>query len=287
MKKRLTSALSAVLCVSCLTASMTAYAGEWTTRKDTHVKFVYNADEDRYVEMKVEENCPVLVSDAFTFHPAYGNYLHDVKFHDEEYNKYLHVVAAVVCDEAGVPVEYFLDGPWGGTLSVSDSKLLMDEDLVVGDVVEMHGIVIADIYPAIIDIPASLYMYKEDPEGYGEAPTLKYLGKGTEVFGDDFKYVVCEMSAGPYGAMNSLENRRSWYEQMNWAIDIDYGDANADGKVNIMDVINVNRNLMIGAPLTAYGTLAADVDKNGEVDAVDSLNMLKSIVGLVDLSELG
>ena len=282
MKKILTSTLSAILCVSCLTASMTAYAGEWTTEKDIYVMNWHTENEK---EVEVER--PVFISDAFTFYPAYSGRGHSVKFNDEAYDKSTHVVAAVVCDEAGVPVRYFLDGSCGGTLAVSESKLLMDEDLVVGDVVEMRGIVTADIDPPIIDISASIQEYKEFPESYGEAPTLKYLGKGTELFGDDFKYVVCEMSAGPYGAMNSLENRRSWYEQMNWAIDIDYGDANADGKVNIMDVINVNRNLMIGAPLTAYGTLAADVDKNGEVDAVDSLNMLKSIVGLVDLSELG
>ncbi len=62
-----------------------------------------------------------------------------------------------------------------------------------------------------------------------------------------------------------------------------YGDADCDGDVDIMDVILLNRNLMIGAEMTEQGLLNADVDTSGEADAVDSLNILKAVVKLVTL----
>ncbi|MDE5563895.1 MAG: carbohydrate-binding protein, partial [Oscillospiraceae bacterium] len=62
-----------------------------------------------------------------------------------------------------------------------------------------------------------------------------------------------------------------------------YGDTNVDGKVDIMDVILLNRNLMIGAEISEQGILNADVDDSGNVDAVDSLNILKAVVQLITL----
>ena len=62
-----------------------------------------------------------------------------------------------------------------------------------------------------------------------------------------------------------------------------YGDVNCDGGVNVMDVILLNRNLMIGAEITAQGLRNADVDINGRADAADSLNILKAVVKLITL----
>lgn len=64
------------------------------------------------------------------------------------------------------------------------------------------------------------------------------------------------------------------------------GDVDGNGTVNIMDVILLNRNLMIGADITAQGMTAADVTKDGTVDAVDSLKILRYIVGLDELTEV-
>ena len=59
------------------------------------------------------------------------------------------------------------------------------------------------------------------------------------------------------------------------------GDVNCDGKISIIDVITLNKNLMVGEKLTAQGKINADVDENGDVDEVDSLNILKYVVEIV------
>lgn len=64
---------------------------------------------------------------------------------------------------------------------------------------------------------------------------------------------------------------------------INYGDVNCDGEVDLVDVIMLNKNLMIGEKITDKGKKNADVDNNGDADEVDSLNILKSIIHLVEL----
>lgn len=65
-----------------------------------------------------------------------------------------------------------------------------------------------------------------------------------------------------------------------------YGDTDCDGDVDIMDVILLNRNLMIGAEISDQGLLNVDVDNSGKIDAVDSLNILKAVVQLITLPVL-
>ncbi len=60
-----------------------------------------------------------------------------------------------------------------------------------------------------------------------------------------------------------------------------YGDVNEDGKVNVLDVIILNKNLLGGGELTKQGALNADVDRDSSPSVADSLNILKFIVGLV------
>lgn len=64
-----------------------------------------------------------------------------------------------------------------------------------------------------------------------------------------------------------------------------YGDANEDGLLNIMDVIAVNKSIMVGEELTPQGKLNADVDGSDPTkpDAKDSLNILKAVVKLIEL----
>ena len=61
--------------------------------------------------------------------------------------------------------------------------------------------------------------------------------------------------------------------------DFVYGDANSDGIVDIMDVIRVNKFLLGTTDLDAKQRKAADVDNDGDVNATDSLNILKYVVG--------
>lgn len=54
------------------------------------------------------------------------------------------------------------------------------------------------------------------------------------------------------------------------------GDANADGKVQIADVVTLNKYLVGAGKLTARGAKNADMDDNGRLDAVDAV-LLKRI----------
>ncbi|MDE5564239.1 MAG: hypothetical protein K2I93_03715 [Oscillospiraceae bacterium] len=57
------------------------------------------------------------------------------------------------------------------------------------------------------------------------------------------------------------------------------GDVDHNGKVNVVDVILVNRYLMIGVEIDEA---AADVVQDGEINSVDSLTLLKYVVQLVE-----
>ena len=61
------------------------------------------------------------------------------------------------------------------------------------------------------------------------------------------------------------------------------GDANCDGKVNIADVVRLNKAIAGKTELSAQGKINADVDYDGDQDATDSTNILKAIVKLVEL----
>lgn len=61
-----------------------------------------------------------------------------------------------------------------------------------------------------------------------------------------------------------------------------YGDVDCNGSVNLLDVVLLNKNLMLGVRLSENGQKAADVDKNGILNPTDSLTILKFNVRLVD-----
>lgn len=60
------------------------------------------------------------------------------------------------------------------------------------------------------------------------------------------------------------------------------GDVDCSGKVNILDVITLNKNLMVSEPLSPQGRINADADSSGAPDYKDSLIILKFIVHLYD-----
>ncbi|MBQ2265492.1 MAG: hypothetical protein II341_08830, partial [Oscillospiraceae bacterium] len=60
------------------------------------------------------------------------------------------------------------------------------------------------------------------------------------------------------------------------------GDVNVDGKVNISDVLTLNKNLMTGEVLTAEGSANADTDGDGKPTSADALNILKYVIKVLD-----
>ena len=63
-----------------------------------------------------------------------------------------------------------------------------------------------------------------------------------------------------------------------------WGDADCDGKVDVMDIILLNKALFGKAELSGQGILNADVDQDGKPAFTDSLNIMRYIVKLIDLS---
>ena len=62
---------------------------------------------------------------------------------------------------------------------------------------------------------------------------------------------------------------------------VKYGDVNLDDKVNILDVITLNRAILGKDSLTDAQSANADANKNGLVESSDSLSIMKFIVGLL------
>ncbi|MBQ4464598.1 MAG: glycoside hydrolase family 9 protein [Oscillospiraceae bacterium] len=65
---------------------------------------------------------------------------------------------------------------------------------------------------------------------------------------------------------------------------IKYGDVNLDGKVDIIDVIRLNKYLLGSGNLDGSAKANADVDATNTLDATDSLNILKLIVEVINES---
>lgn len=62
-----------------------------------------------------------------------------------------------------------------------------------------------------------------------------------------------------------------------------YGDTDCNGTVNLIDVVLLNKNLMVGTEITPQGKVNADVDLDKKLSAVDSLNILKACIDLITL----
>ena len=62
------------------------------------------------------------------------------------------------------------------------------------------------------------------------------------------------------------------------------GDVNGDGKLNILDVLSVQRHILSLGSLSESGKLAADVNGNGKIDIMDVLLMQKDILGIQKLN---
>ena len=59
------------------------------------------------------------------------------------------------------------------------------------------------------------------------------------------------------------------------------GDADCDGKIDVMDIIFLNKALFGKAELSGQGSINADVNKNNKPDFSDSLQIMRYIVRLI------
>ena len=58
-----------------------------------------------------------------------------------------------------------------------------------------------------------------------------------------------------------------------------YGDNNGDGKVSVVDLLRVQKDILGSSNLSNYDTKASDTNKDGKVDIVDLLRVKKQLLG--------
>lgn len=63
---------------------------------------------------------------------------------------------------------------------------------------------------------------------------------------------------------------------------LEKGDANGDTKIDILDIITINKAVLGKEKLTDEQNQAADVNENNKVDSGDALMLMKFVVGLID-----
>ncbi|MDE5564247.1 MAG: dockerin type I repeat-containing protein, partial [Oscillospiraceae bacterium] len=146
--------------------------------------------------------------------------------------------------------------------------IIEDTDEVLSDAMEQYSnaLIEYDSYLDLSNLPSleSMTCYRPETNMYVRAEDCgDFTMYGSK---DNTKLQeVCESKNIPYSFLDGCEA----YET---------GDVDGNGAVNIMDVILINRNLMIGANISPKGLEAADVNQDGKVDAVDSLKLLRYIV---------
>ena len=65
-------------------------------------------------------------------------------------------------------------------------------------------------------------------------------------------------------------------------VEIIYGDVDGDGKVTAADALEVLKSVVGKVTLTDDQLTKADVDGSGKIDAADALDILKKVVGKIE-----
>ena len=81
------------------------------------------------------------------------------------------------------------------------------------------------------------------------------------------------VSTGDVVTINSNNESRSYTVVL-------YGDINGDGKVNALDLLKVQKNILKASKLNGASLKAADPSKDGKVNALDLLKVQKHILGV-------
>ena len=107
---------------------------------------------------------------------------------------------------------------------------------------------------------------------YQNPETVKTL------FQSDYCITLDELPADLFSASSEEPSTEKTTETES---DFKYGDVDASGTVDILDVITLNKNLLGKEDISETQQKAADVNLSGKPDSADGLIIMKYIVGLV------
>ena len=106
------------------------------------------------------------------------------------------------------------------------------------------------------------------------SPSLKFSTEQSEVF-------IYEIDENTIGVAVDTDGDGIYETPIATFPAFTLGDLDDSGKIDIVDVIKLNKFLLGSATLSGIEKSAADVDGNGEVDSTDSLIVLKYVVELI------
>ncbi|MDE5564249.1 MAG: dockerin type I repeat-containing protein [Oscillospiraceae bacterium] len=244
MKKRLMSTLTALLCMTSLST------GLQTSASDSVLKYTLVTDTFAYANNNAYgyQNGFLLETDLVDadFMVVGMQYYED---HPDELFGYL--ITPINCDWIG-------SGGLGILYTETVTHEIGDQQLRVGDLLHVDGDYgCADIYP-------TLYNFDE--------ATLSYVGYGVDIFGDAFLQVIRSqlvVEQAEYDYWKDVKNGHMLYD-----ISLIKGDVNANGSVDVLDCIVLNKHLLGVMPICDYGRVVSDMNQDNEVDIFD-LALLK------------
>lgn len=262
MNKNMNFALAALLCAACVMPTMSVCADEKT--------YIY--DEDSAV-IETDQ-----MKNAYTFVTGLGT---------EDVYSHLPTVRFTCVNEDGciitrgdIRLDYLID--------------LYDGTFAPGDLINIRFFDYYDYSPEIMGNPLRVAEHVEKGavsteciHGFdGTAHSLEIEGNILDILGDDFTEVL--------EAENQKERDNNVHERL-WKnespeddipyIPCDMGDVNSDKDVDVLDVIATQKYIMGCRILNAAQLNAADVNRNGDVEASDSHKILRYVLGEIDSFE--
>lgn len=213
----------------------------------------------------------------------------------ESENKYIFVVTQIEENHAILmEVDRKLDGKYV-YFDVSDwssgNQFFTNNfsDMQKGDILEFEGTFswTSDIGPCLFIEPEGTIFktgsvmdnpqIKTFTESYIDEMGWSFISE------DDKSYPLCIGQAlGFHGRISTYYTYQGIPVLLNDCICNAKGDFNNDGTVDIMDVIAVNRYIVGVRDASPAQQMAVDINQNGDVDANDSLSILKIVLNVTD-----
>lgn len=136
------------------------------------------------------------------------------------------------------------------------------QTLKVGDLLCVDGdYCCTDIYP-------TTYAFEEG--------TLSYIGYGADIFGEAFLQVIRSqlvVEQAEYDYWKDVNNGYMLYD-----VSLVEGDVNANGSVDVLDCITLNKHLLGMTPLCDYSRIVSDLNRDNEVDIFDLALLKRALI---------